>query len=552
MGGFAGSRLVEALRSGLMLAIRQYFGAVPVVLLFLLPLLFSFLLLLPGLFDAQSFAALFQHPQFWGAVRLTLLTGVTSTTLALGLAIVIVMGAGHRLLSQSAVFLALPHLALAMGLGFLLAPTGLLARIFVGGATPPDWQLVQDPWGFGLTMALVLKETPFLVWAMAQVIQGDELRLRFQQESVLARSLGHGPVSTFLKIILPQVLPRVVWPLVAVLSYGLTVVDMALVIGPAQPPTLAQLLWTDLNDGESLINARGAAGTLVLSGGILLLVLLLWVALKATRPILRRLLTAPARAEWNFKLMSRAMWWLWPVVYAAVIFALALQSFSLHWPYPDLLANSFSARAWINIGQNAKPFFTSLALGLLTSTFSVLAIVVWLETLPQRFDRLAMFAATLMLCVPALLVSLGQYRLLLQLGWIGTGFGLFSAHLLPVMAYVFVMLQGPYRGYDQRWLSVGQGLGVARFKFLMQVKWPMLRGAITSAGAIGFAVSIVQFVPAQLAAAGRFSTLPMEAVTLSSGGNRALISAYALVLMLLPLLGFIGAAWFSKSRWPDA
>jgi putative thiamine transport system permease protein len=531
---------------------KRYVGAAPVVLLFLLPLLFSFLLLLPGLFDAQSFSALFQHPQFWGAVRLTLLTGVTSTTLALGFAIVIVLGAGHRLLVQSAVFLALPHLALAMGLGFLLAPTGLLARIFVGGATPPDWQLVQDQWGFGLIMALVLKETPFLVWAMAQVIQGDELRLRFQQESVVARSLGHGPVSTFLKIILPQVLPRVVWPLIAVLSYGLTVVDMALVIGPAQPPILAQLIWTDLNDGESLINARGAAGTLVLSAGILLLVLLLWMALKVTRPILRHLLTAPARAEWNFKLMSRAMWWLWPAFYAAVIFALALQSYSLHWPYPDLLANSFSARAWINIGQNAKPFLTSLVLGLLTSTFSVLAIVVWLETLPQRFDRLAMFAATLMLCVPALLVSLGQYRLLLQLGWTGTGLGLFSGHLLPVMAYVFVMLQGPYRGYDQRWLSVGQGLGVARFKFLMQVKWPMLKGAIISAAAIGFAVSIVQFVPAQLAAAGRFSTLPMEAVSLSSGGNRALISAYALVLMLLPLLGFIGAAWFSKSRWRNA
>ena len=87
----------------------------------------------------------------------------------------------------------------------------------------------------------------------------------------VARSLGHGSRSSFLRIVLPQVLPRATWPIIAVFSYGLTVVDMALVIGPGQPPTLAQLVWTDLNDGDAAHAARGAAGTLLLSTGVIAL-----------------------------------------------------------------------------------------------------------------------------------------------------------------------------------------------------------------------------------------------------------------------------------------
>ncbi len=522
------------------------------VLLFLLPLALSLLLLLPGLFDFEGFSALLAHPQFWGAVRVTVFTGLLSTALALTLAIAIVMEAGRKVLAQSTAFMALPHLALALGVGFLVAPTGILARLLIGGAEPPTWPLVHDPLGIGLIAVLVLKETPFLVWALASQLQDDELRLRFQQEMRVARSLGHGPRSAFLKIILPQLLSRNVWPLVAVFSYGMTVVDMALVIGPTQPPSLAQLLWVDLNDGETQTNARGAAGTLHLSAMVGVLTLLVWAFIKVMHPVLRRILTLPPHHESKAIVSGRSLWMLWFVVYAAVILALLIQSVSLHWPYPQLLANGYSFKAWGQIMQQSSPLVTSLMLGCGTACLALVAVVAWFETQSVRQDRWALLATTIMLCVPALLVSLGLYRLLLQVGWTGTWMGLFMAHLLPVTAYVFVMLQGPYRAYDRRWQIVSSGLGVSPIRFLTEVKWPMLKGAIFSSLAIGFAVSVAQYVPAQLAAAGRFSTLPMEAVTLSSGGNRALISAYALALMLLPLWGFAVSATVSKSRWHDA
>ena len=55
------------------------------------------------------------------------------------------------------------------------------------------------------------------------------------------------------------------WPLVIVFVYGATVVDMALVLGPTQPPTLAVVIWHALNDAAPEMNRMGLAGTLLLT-----------------------------------------------------------------------------------------------------------------------------------------------------------------------------------------------------------------------------------------------------------------------------------------------
>jgi putative thiamine transport system permease protein len=523
------------------------------VLLFLLPLASSLVLLLPGLTDTASFVAALQHPQFTGALALTLQTGIISTLLALIFAIVILSSVQASASQQAAWFLAVPHLALAVGLGFLIAPTGLLARaiatLITGWTTPPNWQTVQDPNGVGLVLALVLKETPFLVWAMAQVLTQEELRQRFSRETAVAKSLGHGPRSTFMRVTLPQVLQRITWPIIAVFSYGLTVVDMALVIGPGQPPTLAQLAWTDLNDGETTMAARGAAATLMLSATVVAGIVAVGMIMGLCRPWLRRWLTAAPNPERSLLVTGTWLWRVWLGVYALVIMALLVQSVSLHWPFPQLAASEFSMQSWLRLLSDNKALLTTLVLAFATSVTALALSVLWFECHSRDWDRWALVAVTVILSLPALLLAIGQYRLLLQLGWTGTAKGLFLAHMPFVTAYVFTMLQGPYRAYDQRWSQASCGLGAARFKFLQQVKWPMLKAPLASALAVGFAVSVAQFVPSQLAAAGRYTTLPMETVTLTAGGNRSLIAVAALLLMVLPLLAFQLATIAGRPRW---
>ncbi|MET0574369.1 MAG: hypothetical protein ABWZ83_00760 [Mesorhizobium sp.] len=69
----------------------------------------------------------------------------------------------------------------------------------------------------------------------------------------------------------------------------------------------------------------------------------------------------------------------------------------------------------------------------------------------------------------------------------------------------------------------------------------MLTRALLTAAAVGFAVSVGQYLPTVLIGAGRLDTITTEAVALASGGNRRVIGVYAFLQMLLPAIGFLVA-----------
>jgi putative thiamine transport system permease protein len=66
----------------------------------------------------------------------------------------------------------------------------------------------------------------------------------------------------------------------------------------------------------------------------------------------------------------------------------------------------------------------------------------------------------------------------------------------------------------------------------------MLLAPLLTALAVGVAVSVGQYLPTLMLGGGRVETLTTEAVALSSGGDRRLIGATALLQMALPAMGF--------------
>ena len=56
-----------------------------------------------------------------------------------------------------------------------------------------------------------------------------------------------------------------IWPFVIVFFFATSVVDMALVLGPTQPPTFSMVVWSDLNAASRADNARGGAGAVLLA-----------------------------------------------------------------------------------------------------------------------------------------------------------------------------------------------------------------------------------------------------------------------------------------------
>lgn len=524
--------------------------------------------------DTQAWAALSETPAWVRALGMSLWTGGMATALSVGLCALLLSRSfpgplWQWLRRRLPAMLATPHLALAIGLAFLLAPSGWLLRALSPWATgftePPPWPTTQDPWGLGLIAALVAKEVPFLLWAAATQLQRDDTGPRLTRELALAQTLGYAPSAAFWRVAWPQLWARLWAPTLAVLVYGLTVVDMALVIGPASPPTLAVLAWQWLQDAEPAVHAQGAAAAWVLALAAALGCVFSWgVLLLVRKPVAawrvngRRCTVPPNTTQQTQKTPPRlafkrllnlnpasALWG----VHVAVLAALALGSVAGVWPFPALLPETWTLGAWRAVAASSDTLLSTLSLGVASAGAALLWAVSWLEWAPKRWDlrlRPLLYAP---MWLPAVLWVVGFHAISLTLSLDGRWLGVWLAHSLAAMPYVLVALSPAYSGFDPRAAQLAASLGRSRAAFLWRVKWPLLRPALAAAAAVGFAVSVAQYLPTIYIGAGRVSTVTTEALAQASGGQRSLTAAYAWLQGLLPLAAFALAAWAGRRRF---
>ncbi|MBX3657039.1 MAG: ABC transporter permease [Ramlibacter sp.] len=506
--------------------------------------------------DPAAWQALAADPQWARALAMTLWTGLAATGLSVALAAGLLSRSFPGPFWQGSIrllppMLAVPHAAFAIGLAFLVAPSGWLLRALSPWATglqaPPPWPTTQDPWGLGLIAVLVAKEVPFLLWAAATQLQRPDVAVRWPQELAQARSMGYAPATAWWRVLWPQLWPRLWGPLVAVLAYSLTVVDMALVIGPTSPPTLAVLAWQWLLDADARLNAQGAAAAWLLAACVGLLAAGLWVL---RHPLHRRTRWTSGQRGRPAPVRRPP----WPPLsalaagYAAVLATLAVGSVAGVWPFPSLWPEALSLRAWQSVGQSAATLHTTLVLGLASSLAALAWAVAWLECAPAAWDARLRRLVYLPLLLPSVLWVVGLHRLVLAWDIDARWPGLWLAHSLAALPYVLIALSPGYLGFDARYRQVAASLGHGQAGFLWRIKWPLLKAPLLAALAVGFAVSVAQYLPTLFVGAGRFNTVTTEAVTLAQGGQRSLTAAYAWLQWLLPALAFALAAWAGRPR----
>ena len=514
-------------------------------------------------FSLSPWHALFSYTGLGKAVSTTLLTGIGSTALALALTILL-FASGHgtsafnRAKRAMTPLLAVPHLALAVGLAFLLAPSGWIARLISpwpsGFETPPDIALVQDPLGIALTLGLVIKEMPFLLLmtfaALGQIRADDQLRM--------ARSLGYGPVQAWLKVVLPLVYPLIRLPVYAVLAFSLSVVDMAMILGPTTPTTLGPLILRWFNDPDLSIRFQAAAGA-VLQLLIVLGAIGCWRLMEMfLGRLLRPWLIGGGRGGDGHQ--ARRIGWsgLGLIFFLAggSILSLFVWSIAGRWRFPDAFPSSLSLKTWsAQTDMLIDPAIATLIVGIATTLIALILVIGCLENESQRQQKPGLGGLTL-IYIPLLLPQIGflfgvQVVLIwanLDGGWIGV----IWSHLLFVLPYVFLALADSYRALDPRYARIALMLGHSPWIVLVRVKLAMLLRPLLIAAAVGFAVSVAQFLPTQFVGAGRVSTLTTEALSLAAGGNRRIVGMFAATLAVLPLLGFALAtvipAWRFRNR----
>ena len=145
------------------------------------------------------------------------------------------------------------------------------------------------------------------------------------------------------------------------------------------------------------------------------------------------------------------------------------------------------------------------------------------------------------LLVPQIAFLFGVQMILITFRWDGLWLSLVWSHLLFVLPYVFLTLGPVYRSYDQRMSQVAITLCGSPLKAFFRIKLPILLRPLLFSLAVGFSVSIAQYLPTLFIGAGRFDTITTDAVSLASGSDRRIVAVYALCQFLGPFLVFLAA-----------
>lgn len=483
------------------------------------------------------------------SLALSVASGAGATGLALALAFALVafcdrFGATGRLARSGVPVLAVPHAALALGLAFVLAPSGWIARLFSPWATgwrvPPDLPLVHDPAGLALTLGLAVKETPFLVLAILAALA----RIGPGRQMAAGRALGYGHAQVWLWILVPQIYRLIRLPVYAVLVFSLTVVDMAMILGPGNPPTLAQAVtrWLLAPDLSQLL--PGAAGALAI-GLAAAAAAAGWTAAerllgRVGRRMLRRGRRGRTAQVWEAILAVSGL--VLAGIACLALASLVVWSLAWQWRFPDLLPGGWSLAGWRAAGADwSRPLLASLWLGLASTGLALVLAIAWLEAEDRGGLGRARWAEALIylpLLVPQVAVAFGLQVLALRAGISGGWAALVWGHVLYVFPYVMIALSDPWRAFDRRMLQAAAMLGAGPWRRLLAVRLPCLAAPLAAAAAVGFAVSVAQYVPSLFLAEGRIATLTTEAVALASGGDRRIAGVYGVLQTLLPLLAY--------------
>lgn len=500
--------------------------------------------------------AFLSDPALVKSLRLTLTAGFGATAIAVIIgfgSVAILFGTRAFAIVRAllAPALAFPHASFAVGLAFLIAPSGWIARLLSPWATgwdqPPDLLIIRDPDAIALLLSLALKESLFLilmiVGALGQINASALLRS--------ARSMGYAPTRAWLIVVAPQIYVQVRLPIYAMLASALSIVDMAIVLGPAAPPPLAPMTldwFRELDPARQLMASAAAIFQLM----IVIAAILLWrLAETIMRASLRGLLINGKRHGWAERIIGAAG----NAGIAAALFAslgailmLIIWSFAGSWTWPSPLPQQWSVAMWSRsldtlIALVGRTMIIGIAVSAVATALTILCLEAGIGWAKPRW--LAILYIPLL--VPQISFLFGIQLLWNRLWLDGTVVAVALTQLLFVLPYIFLVLSDPYRALDPRIAIAARSLGANRFRTLLQIKLRLLVRPVATAMAIGFAVSAGQYLPTVFAGAGRIDTLTTEAIALASGADRRLAGIIAFALTLLPFLAL--AAANMTSNW---
>lgn len=508
-------------------------------------------------FNLRGFEALFQTPGFGKMLALSVSTSFISTLFAVILSILILGNYFNtkllvRIQGVLGPILVIPHAAAAIAIGFLIAPSGLIMRLFSpwlsGAELPPDVLLPNDPYGFSIILGLTLKELPFVLLMALAAMQQKDIKHAINRQYKIALSLGYYPFTAFCKAVLPSIYPFMRLPIYAVLAYSSASIEIPLILGPNTPPTLAVAIMQWFNDVDLSLRIKASAGAIAQIGVTLSVLFAWWLLEQGVKCFGSSNLVNGRRhygdTVWNILTHGVTLLVLFTIVLA--LFGLMLWSFAGYWPYPNAFPDQLVTLHWQSAFQQLpETLLDTVLIGLTATSIALFFALFALEAEQQRQTQLSS-VASLMIYLPLLVPSVA---FLFGIVWVVELIdvnAVFSmvvlGHFLFVMPYVFLALATSYRKLDLRYAKVAASLGCSPLKVFYAVKLPQLIPPMLFSAALGLAISFSQYLPTLLLGGGRINTLTTEAVAIASGASRRISAVYVIMQLLLPAGAFL-LAW---------
>jgi putative spermidine/putrescine transport system permease protein len=226
--------------------------------------------------SSKYFIAVLQDPDFVKSTLLTFYIAATSTLIAAAVSLILALALHHRAARNRFIHfilqipLTVPHLAVAVSLLMLLAPSGLFARLLLGlgfiesSASFP--LLVNDPWAIGILLVYIWKEVPFITFMLLAVLKNSGPEL-----NQAGATLGACGWQRLRYITLPILAPTLKGACLIVFAFTFGSFEVPYLLGQSHPLTLPVWAYRKYSDVDLLARPEGIAIGLIIAGIIIIL-----------------------------------------------------------------------------------------------------------------------------------------------------------------------------------------------------------------------------------------------------------------------------------------
>jgi putative spermidine/putrescine transport system permease protein len=234
---------------------------------------------------------------------------------------------------------------------------------------------------------------------------------------------------------------------------------------------------------------------------------------------------------------------LWVVLPFVPLF---IWSFSTRWPFPNLLPEGYSLRAWeylLNPSSGVgDAIVDSIIIAVIVTFVSVLISIPAGRAMGLynfRGKQIVFFLILAPTIIPGLASVFGVHVLFLRYGLANTIIGVIIVHLISSVTYASMVMIGVFSNYDPDFEEQARVLGANSLRTFRYVTFPAIFPGLVVAGLFAFLLSWYQYILTLIIGGGQIQTLSMLLFTFARTVDKPVAGAVSIVFMAPAILVLI-------------